>query len=68
MPQTIRHTLHELQTHTNPTSHPFGLEDDAYSSGDFSLVSSKESLFSHAKAETSNTIIMLVIVIRVANL
>jgi len=59
--------MDELQTHTNPTFYPFGLEDDGYSCSDSSLTSSKKSLSSHAEAESSDIIIMLVMVIEAAN-
>jgi len=60
--------MDELQTHTSPTFQPIDLEDDGYSSSASSLLSSKESLWSHAKVESSNTIIMPVMVIEVTNI
>ena len=57
--------MDELQTHTNHTFHPFHLEDDRYSSSASSI---KESMFSHAEVESSNTIIRPVMVIEVANI
>jgi len=67
MPQTIPCGMDKLQTHTNTNFQPINLEDDRYSSSASSLLSSKESLLSHAKIKSSNTIIMSVIVIEVTN-
>jgi len=67
MPQTIHRGMDKLQTHANPTFQPFGLKDDGYLSSDPSSISSKKSLSSHAKAEFSNIVIMLVMVTEVAN-
>jgi len=44
------------------------LEDDGYSSGASSQLSSKESLFSHDETNSSNTVVMLVMVIEVTNI
>jgi len=57
----------ELQTHTNPAFQPFNLTDDGYSSNDSSLSTSKDSLFFHAEAESSNTVVMPVIVTEAAS-
>ena len=60
--------MDELQTHTNTTFQPIDLENDGHSSSASSLLSSKESLLSHADVESSNIIIMPVMVIEVANM
>ena len=67
MPQTISHGMDELQTHTNPAFQPFNPADDGYSSSDSSLSTLKESLFFHAEAESSDNVVMPVMVIEVAN-
>jgi len=59
--------MDELQTHANPTFQPFNFEDDAYSSSDSSLASSKGSPSSHVEAESLNTVIMLVMVTKATN-
>jgi len=68
MLQTMPRGMDELQTHTNTTFQPIDLENDGYSSSASSLLSSKESLLSHADVESSNIIIMPVMVIEVANM
>jgi len=35
LPQIIHRGMDELQAHTNLAFHPFGLEDDGYSSSNF---------------------------------
>jgi len=67
MPQTMPRGMDELQTHTNPTFQPFGLEDGGYLSSDSSSTSSKKSLSSHAEAKSSDTVIMPVMVTEAAN-
>jgi len=67
MPQTIPHGMDELQIHTNPAFQPFNFEDDGYSSNDSSLASSKGLVSSHAEAESSNTVIMPVMVTAATN-
>ena len=59
--------MDELKIHTNPTFQPFNLADDGYLSSDSSLSSSKELLFLHAEAESSDTTIMLVMATEAAN-
>ena len=60
--------MDELKTHANPTFEPFNIEDDGYSSSDFSLASTKGSLSTNADVESSNTVIMLVLVTAATNL
>ena len=67
MPQTIPRGMDELQTHTNPAFQPFNFEDDGYSSSDSSLAPSKGSLSSQAEAESSDTVIMPVMVTGATN-
>jgi len=59
--------MDELQIHTNPAFQPFNFEDAGYSSSDSSLASSKGSLSSYAEAESSNTVIMPVMVTSATN-
>ena len=68
MPQTIPRGMDELQTHTNPAFQPFNLANDGYSSSDSSLSSSKESLFLHAEVESSDTVVMPVMVTNATNI
>jgi len=68
MPQTISRGMDELQTHTNLTFQPIDLEDYGYSSSASSLLSSKESLLLHDEVESSNTIIMPVMLTEVTNI
>ena len=67
MPQTIPRGMDELQTHTNPAFQPFNSTDEGYSSSDSSLSTSKESTFFHAEAESSDTVVMPVMVTEAAN-
>ena len=46
---------------------PFAVEDHGYTCSDFSPISPRESLFSPLETESSNTVIMLVMAIEVAN-
>ena len=59
--------MDELQTHTNPTFQHFDTKDACNSCGNFSLGSSKGSLFSYAEAKSSDTVIMPFMVNEVAN-
>ena len=65
MPQMIPYGMDELQTHTNPTFKPFGFQANVYSSSDSSSTSSKKSLSIYAEVESSDTVIMLVIMMEV---
>jgi len=67
MLQTIPHGMDELQTHTNPTFQPFGMDNDGYLSSDSSSIPSKEPRSSHAEVESSNTVIMPIIVMEATN-
>jgi len=60
--------MDDLQSHTNPTFQSFNLTHDGHSSSDFSLSSSEELLFLHAEIESSDAIIMPVMVIEAANI
>jgi len=60
--------LHEIETHTNTAFKPFNLEGDGCSSSDSSLASWKGSFSSHAKTESSDTVIMPVMVTGATNL
>jgi len=68
MPKTISHGMDGLQTHTNPACQPFNLANDGYLSSNSSLLSSKESLFLHIEAESSDTVAMLVMITEAANI
>jgi len=67
MPQAIPRGMDELQTHTNRAFQPFNFKYDGYSSSDSSLGLSKGSLSSHVEVESSNTVIMPVMVIAATN-
>jgi len=60
--------MDELQAHTNPGFQPFGLEDDGYSSSNSYAATPKESPSSHVEVESSDIIIMLVMMIGAANI
>ena len=67
MPQTMPRGMDELETYTNPTFQPFGLEDGGYLNSDSSSTSSKKSLSFHAEAEFSDTAFMPVMVTEATN-
>jgi len=67
MPQTIPRGMDELQTYTNLAFQPFNLANDGYSSSDSFLSTSKESLFFHTEVESSDTVVMPVMVTKAAN-
>ena len=60
--------MDELQAHINPVLQSFGLEDDGYSSSNSSTATPKESPSSDVKVESSDAVIMPIMVIEVANI
>ena len=66
-PQTIACGIDILQTHTTPTFQPFDLANDGYLSSDSSMSSSKKSLFLYVEVESSNTVIISVMVTEADN-
>jgi len=60
--------MDELQAHVKLAFQPFGLEDDGYSSSNSSTAAPKESPSSHVEVESSDTIIMPVMVTEAANI
>jgi len=60
--------MDELQAHINPTFQPFGLEDDGYSSSNSSAATPKESPSSHVEVESSDTVVMPVMVTEAVNI
>ena len=60
--------MDEIQAHTNPAFQSFGLEDDGYSSSNSSAATPKKSPSSHVEVESSDTIIMPVMVAETANI
>ena len=68
LPQIIPRGMDELQAHINPAFQPFGLEDDGYSSSDSSSATPKESPASHVEVESSDTVVMPVMVTEAANI
>ena len=68
LPQIIPRGMDELQDHINLGFKPFGLKDDGYSSSDFFAATPKESAASHVEVESSDTVIMPVMVTDAANI
>ena len=62
MRKTLPHGLEEFQTYINPIFQSISEEDDDYGSSDSSPISPRESLFSQVEVESSDTMIMPVMV------
>ena len=60
--------LEKFQTYINPVFQSISEEDDDYGSSDSSPTSSRDSLFSHVEVESSDTVIMPVMVTKAINL
>jgi len=65
MQQIVSYGANGLQIYADPTHQSFGMEDHGYTSNGSSPTSLRESLFSLLETESSNTIIMSVMVIEV---
>ena len=68
MRKTPSYGLDEFQSYTNPVFQPFDKEDDDYGSNDSSLTSPRDTLFSQVEVESSDTIVMPVMVTEDLNL
>ena len=68
MKKTLPYGLDEFQAYTNPVFQPFGEEDDNYSSSDSSPTSPRDSLSLFIEVESSNIVIMPVMVTEAINL
>jgi len=66
--KTLSCRLDEFQAYTNPIFQPFCEEDDNYGSNNSSLASPRDSFFAQVELESSNAIIILVLVIEATNL
>jgi len=68
MRKTLPYGLDEFQSYINPAFQPFDEEDDDYGSSNSALTSPRDSLFSQVEVESSDTIVMPVMVIDAINL
>jgi len=60
--------MDEFQTYINPAFQRFGAEDDNYDGSDSSLTTSRDLHFFQSETESSNTVVMPVMVIEAINL
>jgi len=60
--------MDEFQTYINPVFQPFGAEDDSYDNSDSSATSPRDFHFSQSETESSNRVVMPVMVIEAINL
>ena len=66
--KTLPHGIDEFQTSINPVFQPFCEEDDNYDGSDYSPPSPRDLHFSQSESESSNTVVMPVVVIEAVNL